>query len=399
MGPLRIFFSCSGVGIIDRGIEIFFREAFDGLHGTEGLDITLYKGAGEEKPDERVLWNLPRTGRAARLLGACIRRNSYVAEQLSSFPSMVHAIRRRRPDIIFYSDSNLGFQLFRWRKQIGVPFRLLFSNGGPCHPPFDRTDYVQQVAPFYLDEALAAREPADRHRMVPYGICVPDGALDVSDEAKRQIRRQLELPIDREIILSVGWITAQHKRMDYVVNELAAMLDYRTTADHGTDPVVSSSEVSGQSTPYLVLLGTKDSESAAIIALARKKLGEENFTARSVPHDQVADYYRASDLFVLASLKEGFGRVFLEALIYGLPVIAHDHPVMRFVLGDEGTFGDLSKAGVLAALIREKLGREDSEADAIRRREMVRARFSWVVLGPHYREMFLDCFQKVTSDF
>jgi len=396
---LRIFFSCSGVGIIDRGIEIFFREAFDGLHGTEGLDITLYKGAGEEKPDERVLWNLPRTGRAARLLGACIRRNSYVAEQLSSFPSMVHAIRRRRPDIIFYSDSNLGFQLFRWRKQIGVPFRLLFSNGGPCHPPFDRTDYVQQVAPFYLDEALAAREPADRHRMVPYGICVPDGALDVSDQAKRQIRRQLELPIDREIILSVGWITAQHKRMDYVVNELAAMLDYRTTADHGTDPVVSSSEVSGQSTPYLVLLGTKDSESAAIIALARKKLGEENFTARSVPHDQVADYYRASDLFVLASLKEGFGRVFLEALIYGLPVIAHDHPVMRFVLGDEGTFGDLSKAGVLAALIREKLGREDSEADAIRRREMVRARFSWVVLGPHYREMFLDCFQKVTSDF
>ena len=393
---VRIFFSCSGVGIIDRGIEIFFREAFDGLHGTEGLDITLYKGAGEEKPDEWVLWNVPRTGRPARLLGACIRRNSYVAEQLSSFPSMVHAIRRRRPDIIFYSDSNLGFQLFRWRKQIGVPFRLLFSNGGPCHPPFDRTDYVQQVAPFYLEEALAAREPADRHRMVPYGICVPDGAPDVSEEAKRQIRRQLELPIDREIILSVGWITAQHKRMDYVVNELAAMLDYRATGDHGTGPVVSSSEVSG---PYLVLLGTKDSESAAIIALARKKLGEENFTACSVPHEQVADYYRASDLFVLASLQEGFGRVFLEALVHGLPVIAHDHPVMRFVLGSEGTFGDLSKPGVLATLIREKLGREDSEADAIRRREMVRARFSWVVLAAQYREMFLDCFQKVTSDF
>ena len=399
MGRLRIFFSCSGVGIIDRGIEIFFREAFDGLRGTEGLDIMLYKGAGEEKPDERVLWNVPRTGRAARLLGACIRRNSYVAEQLSSFPSMVRAIRRRRPDIIFYSDSNLGFQLFRWRKQIGVPFRLLFSNGGPCHPPFDRTDYVQQVAPFYLEEALAAREPADRHRMVPYGICVPDGAPDVSEEAKRQIRRQLELPIDREIILSVGWITAQHKRMDYVVNELAAMLDYRTTGDHGTGRVVSSSQVSGQSTPYLVLLGTKDAESAAIIALARQKLGEENFTARSVPHEQVADYYRAADLFVLASLQEGFGRVFLEALVHGLPVIAHDHPVMRFVLGSEGTFGDLSKAGVLATLIREKLGREDSEADAIRRREMVRARFSWVVLAPHYREMFLDCFQKVTSDF
>ena len=153
MRPLRIFFSCSGVGIIDRGIEVFFREAFDALRGTEGLDITLFKGAGEEKSNEYVLWKVPRTGRAARFLGAAIRRNSYVAEQLSTFPSMMRAVRRHRPDIIFYSDSNLGFQLFRWRKQIGVPFRLLFSNGGPCHPPFDRTDYVHQVAPFYYEEA------------------------------------------------------------------------------------------------------------------------------------------------------------------------------------------------------------------------------------------------------
>ena len=46
--PLKIFFSCSGVGILNRGIESFFREAFDGLRGTDGLDITLYKGAGEK---------------------------------------------------------------------------------------------------------------------------------------------------------------------------------------------------------------------------------------------------------------------------------------------------------------------------------------------------------------
>src|SRR4051812_33335735 len=136
MRPLRLFFSCSGVGIMDRGIETFFREAFDGLRGTDGLDITLYKGAGDSKTDERILWNLPRTSVATALLGNLIGRNSYITEQLSSFPSMVGAIRKHRPGLIFYSDSNLGFQLFRWRKQIGVPYRLLFSNGGPCHPPF-----------------------------------------------------------------------------------------------------------------------------------------------------------------------------------------------------------------------------------------------------------------------
>jgi 1,2-diacylglycerol 3-alpha-glucosyltransferase len=386
MRPLRIFFSCSGVGIIDHGIEIFFREAFDGLRGTDGLDITLYKGAGEEKSDEHVLWNVPRTGRAARFLGAAIRRNSYVAEQLSTFPSMVRAIRRHRPDLIFYSDSNLGFQLFRWRKQIGAPFRLLFSNGGPCHPPFDRTDYVHQVAPFYIKEALDAGEPADRHRMVPYGINVPDGSPDRGENIRRELRRKLCLPEDRSIILSVGWISTKQKRMDYVVREVARLASEVRNRESG---------VRDQAIPYLVMLGAMDEESASIIGLAREKLGEENFIARSVSHDQVHDYYRAADLFVLASLQEGFGRVFLEALVHGLPVIAHDHPVMRFVLASEGTFGDLSKPGGLAALIREKFGREDSDADAIRRREMVRARFSWVVLAPQYREMFLDCFQKV----
>ena len=389
MRPFRIFFSCSGVGIIDRGIEIFFREVFDGLRGTEDLDITFYKGAGEKKTDEHVLWNVPRTHRMAGLLGACIRRSSYVAEQLSTFPSMVRAIRRHRPEIIFYSDSNLGFQLFRWRKQIGVPFRLLFSNGGPCHPPFDRTDYVHQVAPFYIKEALDAGEPADRHRMVPYGISVPDGAPDQDQNSRRESRRKLRLPGDRPIILSVGWISANQKRMDYLVNEMVRLREGYGVAG-GTSQIED-----GRSAPYLVLLGAMDQNSDAIITLARRTLGEENFTARSVSHDQVHDYYRAADLFTLASLQEGFGRVFLEALVHGLPVIAHDHPVMRFVLGSEGTFGDLSKPGVLAALIREKLGREDSEADAIRRREMVRTRFSWVVLAPQYREMFLDCFQKV----
>jgi 1,2-diacylglycerol 3-alpha-glucosyltransferase len=374
MQPLKIFFSCSGVGILDRGIEIFFREAFDGLRGTHGLDITLYKGSGEEKPAERVLWNVPRTGRAARLLGACIRRNSYVAEQLSTFPSTVRAIRRHAPDIIFYSDSNLGFQLFRWRKQIGIPFRLLFSNGGPCDPPFTRTDYVHQVAPFYLEEAIAAGEPADRHRMVPYGINVPNGEPDRDESSRRELRRKLNLPIERSIVLSVGWISAKQKRMDYLVNEIAGLPQPR---------------------PYLVLLGAMDAESSVIVALGRKTLGEENFTARSVSHDQVGDYYRAADLFALASLQEGFGRVFLEALIHGLPVIAHDHPVMRFVVGSEGTFGNLSGSGALAALIRETLGKEDSDAEAIRRRESVRQRFSWNMLASEYRDMFLDCVEKV----
>src|SRR5260221_13217904 len=114
-GPVvRVLFVCTGLGIIHRGIETFFREAFDGLKGTRGLDLRLVKGGGAVAPGERLLWNLPRTGSAARLIGSAVRRNGYAVEQWTSLFSVLSEIRRFLPDVIFYRDANLGFLLYRF---------------------------------------------------------------------------------------------------------------------------------------------------------------------------------------------------------------------------------------------------------------------------------------------
>ncbi|YAF95692.1 MAG: glycosyltransferase family 4 protein [Nodularia sp. CChRGM 3473] len=367
---IKVYLACTGVGIINRGIETFARECFNGLHGTEGLQIELFKGAGEEKLDEHKLWNLHRNGKIAPFLGQLIKRNGYVVEQLSSFLPFVYHIKKGQPDIIFYSDSNLGFQLYWWRKQIGVPYRLLFSNGGPCSPPFVRTDYVQQVAPFYREQALKAGEAHSKHFLVPYGINVPEGYPLLNHEERQNIKQQLGLPSDRPIIISVGWISATHKRMDYVVEEIAALPEPR---------------------PYLIMLGHMDANSPPIIDLATQKLGKEGFTARSVPYEQVAKYYQAADIFVLGSLKEGFGRVYLEAMIHGLPCIVNDHPVMRYVLAEKAIFADLSKPGAMSQALAELLKRSPALETRIERREYVRQKFSWKSLSPDYLQMFRDC--------
>jgi hypothetical protein len=39
-------FSCTGTGRVNRGIESFFREAFDNLRTTAGLHLRFLKGAG-----------------------------------------------------------------------------------------------------------------------------------------------------------------------------------------------------------------------------------------------------------------------------------------------------------------------------------------------------------------
>jgi 1,2-diacylglycerol 3-alpha-glucosyltransferase len=369
--PLKVWFVCTGVGIFNRGIESFFRDAFDGLHPLLpelGIQAQLFKGGGADvPPDEYRIRCLPRTGAFAKVIGKLIHRTPYVAEQLTFLPGMIRQIRRNRPDVIYYSDGNMAMRLWQFRDRIAVPFKLLYSNGAPLHPPFVMTDHVQQVVPMYYDEALAAGESPSMHSLVPYGFNVPPGKPFADAETKMNARRELGLPLDRTIVISVGWIAKELKRMDYTINEIAAMPQPR---------------------PYLVMLGAIDDQSPPIIQLANEKLGPENFTARSVPMKLVSRYYQAADVFALASLQEGFGRVYIEALIHGLPVLAHDGPVTRYVLEDQGVLADLSQTGGMSRALVDILKTPNDPQAASRRRESVRRRFSWEVLAPAYAAMF-----------
>lgn len=373
---LRVWLVCTGVGIFNRGIETFFRDGFEGLRGTPGLDLKLFKGAGPDvPPDEHRLWCLPRTGRVAAGLGQLVGRTAYVVEQLSSVLPLVRRLRSAnpRPDLLVTSDGNLLLALRRGARRLPVKLPpVLFSNGGPVNPPFPLADHVQQVTPEGIELALAAGEPPGKHSLVPYGIRVPDGDPDAPNgEERRDLRGRLGLPADpaRRIVLSVGWINRGHKRIDYVVHEVAAL-----PADRR---------------PHLILLGAMDAASAEIVALANERLGPGGFTARSVAPAEVADYYRAADVFTLASLAEGFGRVYLEALVAGLPCVVHDAPTMRYVLGGEGTFADLARPGGLSESLAAILSDLDLTPPArTRRRESVRTRFGWAALAPAYEEMF-----------
>jgi 1,2-diacylglycerol 3-alpha-glucosyltransferase len=366
--PLKVFLVCTGVDVWQGGHETFARECFDGLRGTPGLDIQLIKGAGEIAPGEQRVWCLLRTRRITKFIARLTRRSPYAVEQMTSVLPVARLIRAQRPDIIFTSDDALQRRLFSLRKWIGVPFKILFSNGAPYMDPQMCSDLIQQVTPHYQQKFLEHGGSPAKQTMVPYGIRIPEGDPPAIDAAYvRRMREELQLPPDRKIVISVGWISAFHKRMDYTIAEIASMPEPR---------------------PYLVLLGRMDANSPPIIRMAEEKLGAGNFRILSVPYSQVARYYQAADVFVLASLTEGFGRVFLEALIEGLPCVAHDEPVMRYVLGDGGTFADLTQPGAMTARISQILSQPGTAGEMIQRRNLVRSRFSWQALAPAYMEMF-----------
>ena len=66
----------------------------------------------------------------------------------------------------------------------------------------------------------------------------------------------------------------------------------------------------------------------------RLKLNEEVIILGSVPEDSMAELYRAGDVFVFPSIKEGWGLVVLEAMASGLPVIASGIEPMTDYLRD-----------------------------------------------------------------
>jgi phosphatidyl-myo-inositol dimannoside synthase len=73
-----------------------------------------------------------------------------------------------------------------------------------------------------------------------------------------------------------------------------------------------------------LLAGSYDREEKAYIdALVKKMDLSKNISMPGyIPDEEVANHFAMADIYVMPSMKEGFGIVFIEAMYYGLPVIA-----------------------------------------------------------------------------
>jgi glycosyltransferase involved in cell wall biosynthesis len=362
----RVFFVCSGLGHVHRGYETFMRECYAALKHEPGLDLWLFKGAGPGDKREIPLLHLPRAGFGARFIGELTNRGAYTVEQVSLTASLIPYIVRERPDLIYYCDISIGKLLYYWRKLSGARYRLLLHNGGPHPAPYQWADHVHQLTPGEANRAVAAGFAPERQTLLPCGFRFGQVPMPAVEEEKAARRRELGLPLDRKVVLSVGALNRGHKRMDYLISEVAAM---------------------GEDRPFLVMLGEVESETPAVRATADLLLGPDGYMMRTVQRDAMDKYYRAADVFALASLVEAFGLVYVEAMSHGLPCIAHDYPVSRFVFGDDGLLADLRLSGKLTEQLRLALGQADTAEGRIQRHTAVSHRFDWSALAPRYVAM------------
>lgn len=356
---MRIALICPGLGRTARGYERFASELFAAARSS--VDLTLFKGEGNSGEREVAVGGPGRDSVLAQALER-VARDKYWWE------SFFFALRLRKRlasfDVVHYSEPPLNLVLTRLGP---ARARRLFShalNMGVEHTL--RCHHIHQTSPDGMSEAARLGIPEDRMTLLPYGVWT-DSFSERPDRAERErVRNRYGLPAQEPVVLCVAALNRSHKRVDHLIAELGRM----------------------EARPHLLLCGTLDDPT--VLEEARRTLGPEAVTHAYVTASEMGSLYRASDLFVLPSLVEGFGLGVIEAQLSGLPVVAHDSTHFRWLLGEDSEqLVDMSSPGALAGkleLLLADLPKLQERASARRLRQV--QRYDWKSLLPDYIAMY-----------
>lgn len=171
-------------------------------------------------------------------------------------------------------------------------------------------------------------------------------------------------------------LSAEH-RVVLTVNRLSFNERYK-----GYDEVLMAIKALKRDEPLLryLVVGKYDlAEKARLDRLVRQQgLEAEVVFAGFVPDEDLAEHFNLADVYAMPSRKEGFGIVFIEALYYGLPVIAGntDGSVDALASGSFGLLVDPDRPAEIQAALEKVL---HSKTPLVPSHEKVVNRFGFAI--------------------
>jgi glycosyltransferase involved in cell wall biosynthesis len=235
------------------------------------------------------------------------------------FYQALHRFVRRQQEKFDLLDAHLaypdGYAAVLLGKKLKIPVTITLRGHDifelPKHPirirqviwALKKADKVFSVCQALKDGAVKLGIPAEKISVHPNGV-FPDFFYPMDrDEA----RRTLGLPMDKNIILSVGHLVIR-KGFHHIIDALAAL------------------NSSGEKDIFLVIVGDPgiegDIKTKLNEQILRLGLTKQVLLAGAIPYKELHLWYNAADVFCLASSKEGWANVLLEALACGIPVVA-----------------------------------------------------------------------------
>lgn len=222
--------------------------------------------------------------------------------------------------------------------------------------------------------------PSARLREIPNGVDT-DRFRPPAPGERGPLRRALGLPDDLLLILFVGFFSRE-KRPDLLFDAWARV--------GASGPASGLVFVGATESPYYEV----DRSLVERIRSGAKMLGAEKAVLFVERIHDIERYYRAADLFVMPSVREGLPNALLEAMASGLPCLAARLPGITDMVIDDGLNGLLfppddldALAGGLSALLSDEGRARILGQNA---RKTVTARYGLGQVASRYLEEYLE---------
>ena len=360
---MRVLFALPGLHRYDRGAEIAFISIAIEL-AKAGDTVTLI-GSGRE-----------RTGLTYRFLHAGsvrreefksfpsipLLRNDYAYEEMTFVPGLLRHYRPLDYDITLTCSYPFTNWILR-RPVLGSsrPPHVFVTQNGDWPAQARNSEYR-----FFGCEGLVCTNPdfyeRNSHRW--RSQLIPNG-VDCNRFSTGPTQRDtFHLPIDRLIVLMVSALVPS-KRIEDAIEVVSQIPN-----------------------AHLVVAGDGPLREVLDNAGSQKLRGR--FTRVSVPPERMPDLYRSADVFLHLSKDKSFGNAYVEAMACGLPVVAHNSPRSRWIVGDDEFLIDTDDLPAVARQI--EVARNGSAAQA-KKRQIRAATFSWTNVAKMYRSFL----QEVTA--
>lgn len=269
--------------------------------------------------------------------------------------------KKNNPAVPFLLTLQEGDDLDYIKKRVGI-FYPAFKN------IFIRADYIQCISKFLADWARR-NNPDCPVEVIPNGVSLGKFDIGAYQEKINGLKRDLGIKEGDITVVTTSRLVVKNGVVDLI-----------------------ESMVSLPDNVKLLVLGSGELENELKNTRQRLNLEKRVIMLGSVPHADIPPYLFISDIFIRASLSEGLGISFLEAMAAGLPIIGTPvGGITDFLIdGETGLFCQPQNAADLADKILKLINNPELRQQiAANGKKMVYRQYSWDLVAEQMKDIFI----------
>jgi glycosyltransferase involved in cell wall biosynthesis len=355
-------FVLPGLHRVSRGAEVVFESVAREI-AAQGHDVVTLVGSGAPDPSRPYAFRRVRSvgrERFAKAPSVPFFRHQFMYEELTFATALMLSRPRRGAEVtVTCSYPYVNFALrSRLPFQRRAPHVFVTQNGdwpalgkGP-EPKLFGCDGLICTNPTYYERNK------DRWR----SVLIPNGMDPSRFHPGPGTRAAFGLPESAPVVLMVSALQPSKRVLEGI--EAVAQI------------------------PDAFLLVAGDGPMAAEVDSVAARLMPGRFKRGTYAYAQMPDLYRSADVFLHPTFHESFGNVYVESMACGLPLVAHDYDLTRWVTQGHGTLVDAADIGAMADAVRRALA-EGTQGSAARAAFAART-YDWASIARRYRQFITE---------